>query len=101
MSLFLVLGAAALGGGLAWPGWRRPAPATADRPLKVVFFTDIHARTEWDTPEALAQAAAAINAQRADLVLCGGDMITDGYDSSPAMAAPRWEAYRAMRQTEN
>lgn len=75
---------------------RRPAPAAADRPLKVVFFTDIHARTEWDTPEAMARAAAAINAQHADLVLCGGDMITDGYDSSPAMATPRWEAYRAM-----
>lgn len=96
LALFLVLGAAAPGGGLAWPGWWRPAPAAADRPLKVVFFTDIHARTEWNTPEAMARAAAAINAQHADLVLCGGDMITDGYDSSPAMAAPRWEAYRAM-----
>ena len=93
--VLLGLGAAAL----ALLVWFRPAPPTAAaRPLKVVFFTDVHARTEWDTPRALAQAADAINAQQADLVLCGGDMITDGYDSSPAMAAPCWETYRAMHE---
>lgn len=72
-----------------------PAPV-APPPLKVVFFTDVHARTEWDTPRALALAAAAITAENADLVICGGDMITDGYTSSPAQAAPRWDAYQAM-----
>lgn len=87
----LAAAAAALLAGL-WPN----PPTNAARPLKVVFYTDVHARTEWDTPLALAQAAEAITAQQADVVLCGGDMITDGYDSSPAMAAPRWEAYRAM-----
>lgn len=87
----LAAAAAALLAGL-WPS----PPPNAARPLKVVLYTDVHARTEWDTPLALAQAANAINAQQADVVLCGGDMITDGYDSSPAMAAPRWEAYRAM-----
>ncbi len=80
------------------------APALASPPepppgsLKVVFFTDIHARTEWETPEALRRAAEAINAQEADLVLCGGDMITDGYISTPAAAEPRWAVYQAMHE---
>ena len=93
--ILLALGAAALALLL---GLRPETAPTPPRPLKVVFFTDIHTRTEWDTPKALAQAAAAINAQQADVVLCGGDMITDGYDSSPAMAAPRWQVYRAMHE---
>jgi 3',5'-cyclic AMP phosphodiesterase CpdA len=46
----------------------------------------------------MARTAEAINAQQADLVLCGGDMITDGYTSSAGMAAPRWAAYRAMHE---
>lgn len=71
-------------------------PACAPRPVKVVFYTDVHARTEWQTPQALAQAAAAITAERADLVICGGDLITDGYISTPEQAAPRWDAYLAM-----
>lgn len=72
--------------------------ACAPRPVKVVFFTDVHARTEWDTPQALAQAAAAITAENADLVVGGGDLITDGYVSTPAQAAPRWDAYLAMHR---
>lgn len=71
-------------------------PACAPRPVKVVFYTDVHARTEWDTPQALAQAAAAITAEHADLVIAGGDLITDGYISTPEQAAPRWDAYLAM-----
>lgn len=64
--------------------------------LKVIYFTDIHARVEWDTPGAMLMAAEAMNQQKPDLVLCGGDMITDGYQSSVSMVAPRWEAYKAM-----
>ncbi|NLG36338.1 MAG: metallophosphoesterase [Lentisphaerae bacterium] len=70
--------------------------SSVHRPLRIVFFTDIHTRTEWDTPDALQMAAGAINARKADVVICGGDMITDGYIATPAMAAPRWEAYRAF-----
>lgn len=75
-----------------WPARTPPAP----EPLKVVFFADVHARTEWETPEALARAAEAINAQQAGLIICGGDMITEGMSCSPARAAPRWQVYRAM-----
>jgi len=64
--------------------------------LRLVFYTDVHARTEWETPNALMMAAGAINAQKADLVLGGGDLITDGFDSTSEEIAPRWDAYMAM-----
>ena len=63
-------------------------------PLRIAFFTDIHARGEWDTPEALRLAADRINAQQADLVICGGDCITDGFQSARAAVAERWQVYR-------
>lgn len=93
----------ALGGAvlLGWPrrlSWA-VEPSLATKPLTVVYYTDIHARTEWDTPEAMRMAAAAINAHAPDVVLCGGDMITDGYTSSVEMAAPRWAAYLAMHKS--
>jgi len=81
-----------------WPGklsWAVESSHTVG-PLKIVFYTDIHARVEWGTPEAMQMAASAINAHHADLVLCGGDMITDGYQSSAATVAPRWDAYKEM-----
>ena len=65
--------------------------------LRLVFYTDIHARVEWDTPLALARAAAAMNRVEADLVLCGGDLVTDGFGApSEAAMAPRWDAYMAL-----
>lgn len=67
-----------------------------NRKLRFVFYTDVHARTEWDTPIAMARAADAINAQQADFVITGGDLITDGFQNSAATVAPRWDAYMAM-----
>jgi len=64
--------------------------------LRLVFYSDVHARTEWETPTALMMAADAINAQGADLVLGGGDLITDGFDSTSEEVALRWDAYMAM-----
>ena len=66
--------------------------------LRLVFYTDVHARTEWDTPVALAQATQAINASNPDLVLAGGDLITDGFQSSAATVAPRWDVYVNMHE---
>ena len=62
-------------------------------------MTDIHARTEWETPAALEQAAAAINEQTPDLVVVGGDLITDGFQSSATAVEPRWDAYLAMQKS--
>ncbi len=61
--------------------------------LRLVFFTDVHTRTEWDTPKALEKAAAAINAENPDLVIGGGDYITDGFQSGAEAVEPRWQAY--------
>ena len=64
--------------------------------LKLVFYSDVHARVEWDTPDALAMAAEHMNAHKADLVIGGGDLITEGFESSAATARPRWDAYMTM-----
>ncbi len=80
---------------LGWPKqacWA--APGGPRESMRVLFFTDIHARVEWDAPKAIASAAKQMNAMRADLALCGGDCITDGFQSSRAAVAPRWEIYR-------
>jgi 3',5'-cyclic AMP phosphodiesterase CpdA len=75
------------------------ARGSARETLRVGFFTDVHARTEWQTPEAMAAAAAAINAKKPDLVIAGGDLITDGFQSAAATVEPRWEAYLEMHRT--
>ncbi len=88
--------AGAAGWSLGWPkkaAWAAAPDAPRDS-VRLVFFTDIHTRVEWETPEALRLAARRINEQRADLVLCGGDCITDGFQSSRAAVAHRWKAYR-------
>lgn len=87
----------ALGGfaGVLWLGAQRWAWAVAKSmpPLRVVFFTDVHARTEWETPTALKRAADAINAENPDLVIAGGDLITEGFESAAQKLVPRWGVY--------
>jgi 3',5'-cyclic AMP phosphodiesterase CpdA len=90
-----------LAAGLAGALPARAAWPLADGPrdsLRFVFYTDVHARTEWQTPEAMAMAARAINARAPDLVIAGGDLITDGFQSAPATVAPRWDAYLEMQR---
>jgi len=67
--------------------------------LRLVFYSDVHARTEWDTPKALASAADAINAHNPDIVVACGDLITDGFQSSAETVAPRWDAYMKMHKS--
>ena len=83
----------------AWHPAVAQETATNEPSLRFVFMTDIHARTEWDTPVALEKAATAINEQKPDLVIAGGDLITDGFQSSAATVEPRWEAYLAMQKS--
>ena len=88
----------AMAGGVAFalPVWTRHAWAATDAvggELKLVFFSDVHARTEWGTPEALSLAADAINAEEPDLIIACGDLITDGFQSSAETVAPRWHTY--------
>ena len=74
-----------------------PKPA-GEKPLRIVFYTDLHTRTEWGTPVALAQVADRINALQPDLVLCGGDMVTDGFQARPGGVDDRWEAYLKLHR---
>jgi 3',5'-cyclic AMP phosphodiesterase CpdA len=69
--------------------------------LRLVFYTDVHARPEWGTPLALSRAAEAINAQQAHLILGGGDLITDGFQNAAATVAPRWDEYMAFHDALN
>ncbi|HMP77215.1 MAG TPA: metallophosphoesterase [Kiritimatiellia bacterium] len=86
-------GAAAIS--LGWPkSFSWAAQRGPQAPLRIVFFTDVHARVEWDTPKAMFRTAHAINETRADMTICGGDCITDGFQSSRAAVAHRWQAYR-------
>ena len=66
--------------------------------VRLAFYTDVHARSEWDTPQAMARAAEAINARNSDFAIAGGDLITDGFQSSAARVAHRWDAYLKMHQ---
>ncbi len=79
--------------------WIRSVPG--GKKLRIVFYTDVHTRTEWDTPLALQKAADSINAQEPDLVIAGGDLITDGFQSSHATVEPRWREYLKMHRNIN
>lgn len=65
---------------------------------RFVFFSDVHARTEWGTPEALDMAVRAIRTISPDAVLGGGDYITDGFDASIGSVDERWAVYAKMHQ---
>lgn len=68
--------------------------ATSEPSLRLVFYSDVHARTEWETPLALERVRDAINAERPDLVIATGDLITDGFEAaSPAEVSARWDEY--------
>lgn len=87
-------------GGVWLTPWHVSWPArTGDAgSLRLLFYTDLHTRVEWDTPSALAMAAEAMNARAADLAIAGGDLITDGFQSLSGTVAPRWDAYMAMHR---
>lgn len=87
-------------GGLAAVGGCSAAVSSSVRssrePLRMVFYTDVHARDDEETSAALMRAAAAINAQGANLILGGGDLITGGFEATPEEASSSWDAYMAM-----
>jgi len=92
-------GSAALFSG--WPrraSWAK-APGASHKRARFLFYTDIHARVEWDTPKAMARAAAAMNALDADFVIVGGDLITDGFQSTYDQVKHRWGAYMNMHES--
>jgi len=85
--------------GCSWSGGFTWSAQGADKgPLRILFFTDVHAQLERAAPIAMAQAAEAMNAESADLVLASGDLIQGGLDSPEVDMAPRWDAYMAMHR---
>ncbi len=91
------LGGAMLAAGLPTTvTWARPGPSA--KKLRFIFYTDVHARTEWDTPRALQRASEAMNVQKADFMIAGGDLITDGFQSGAAKIKHRWDIYLKMHQ---
>ena len=91
----LIAGLALLAGGCSKKSmW--PVSGSDSGTVRLVFYTDVHARTEWETPNAMSLAAKTVNAKKADLVIAGGDLITDGFDSSATKVSPRWDAYMKM-----
>jgi 3',5'-cyclic AMP phosphodiesterase CpdA len=88
---------AAIACGLPAEAWW-PAAGARRSTLRLAFFTDVHTRVEWDTPQALELAAAAINRERPELAIAGGDLITDGFQSSADAVAHRWDAYLEMHR---
>jgi 3',5'-cyclic AMP phosphodiesterase CpdA len=47
----------------------------------------------------MARAAEAINAQRCDFLIAGGDLITDGFQSSLERVSHRWDLYMEMHRS--
>jgi 3',5'-cyclic AMP phosphodiesterase CpdA len=66
--------------------------------MRLAFYTDVHAHTDWNAPTAMARAAKAINAEKADFVIAGGDLIYDGFEVAAAAAEPQWDLYIEMQQ---
>ncbi len=89
-------GASALLGLPARASWA--APGANAESLRMVFFTDVHAHTDWQAPRALAAAAKAINAEHPELVIGGGDLIYDGFEVAAATAEPQWDVYMTMHE---
>jgi Icc protein len=85
---------------LAGCGARQPRAADLRargfEPLKLVFYTDVHAEPGETRQRALAAAAAAINAERADLVIGGGDYVADGFTRSADAMRRHWDAFMTM-----
>lgn len=75
------------------------ANARSDADIRIVFFTDIHTRLERGVPEALKHASAAINSCVPDVLIGGGDFITEGLESSADFVRPRWELYRSFHDS--
>ena len=93
-----LIGGMALFAGGCSKKWVWPIRGSDAGAIRLAFYTDVHARTEWDTPKAMALAADAINSRKSDIVVAGGDLITDGFEFAASKTAPRWDAYMKMHR---
>jgi 3',5'-cyclic AMP phosphodiesterase CpdA len=66
--------------------------------LRLVFFTDVHALPDHGAPDALALASKAVNRRHPELVIGGGDLIWDAFETTTAAAEPQWDVYMTMHR---
>jgi 3',5'-cyclic AMP phosphodiesterase CpdA len=90
--------AAALTGAAACSTSIASTAVTVREALRLVFFADVHARSGRRIPQLLARAARAVNHQCPELVIAGGDLISEGFESEPVTAARHWQTYLQMHQ---
>ncbi len=72
-----------------------------NRKLRILFYTDVHATTQWSASIALDRAAEAINSHKFDLVFNGGDLIHGGFALSQEQAFPHWNVYMDFHNAIN
>ena len=61
--------------------------------LRLVYYADVHARRSEAVATALERAGAAVAAQRADVVIGGGDAIEGGIGVDAVSARELWRIY--------
>ncbi|MCX7869168.1 MAG: metallophosphoesterase [Terrimicrobiaceae bacterium] len=73
---------------------REWAVAAEAGPLRVVFYTDVHAMPGLASETILSQTAESICADAPDVVIAGGDVIHRGHLSRAVDCPPRFALYR-------
>lgn len=92
---FLRIGAlGALGATLLAAPRARARDGAETPPLRILYFTDVHAHGDGDVPAALDRAADALRAIEADVVICGGDAVHGGFNGTREQMEPRYAQYR-------
>lgn len=61
--------------------------------LRIVFFTDVHAKPSKKISKALSGSATQINLATPDLCIAGGDLIEGGYHMSSCHSEDHWSTY--------
>ncbi len=77
------------------------APAVAQTPatkFRFVHFTDTHMQPELGAREGVEKAFAAINAEKPDFALGGGDLLMDLDSCGPDRAQQLWDLYLTARK---
>ncbi|MEO0448080.1 MAG: metallophosphoesterase [Verrucomicrobiota bacterium] len=82
-------GAATVGAGILAEG--RGEEKALEKPFRIAYFTDVHAREEDSVRRALRKAAEAILAADPDAILGGGDYVHGGIRGSLAQGKQRLE----------
>lgn len=94
---FLFGGAAAVAA-YALPGSQVLAQVASSAlpPLRILFFTDVHAMSEEGAPEKMAETARRIANEPCDLIIGGGDYLHGGFGSTREQMTERMALFRSF-----